>query len=99
MTEWRYVIPGWGKVIEPVDEHGRDIDDGLSWLQIRDRLVGLLENSSWYKHQPAGSDLHEAIAEFKQADDDEDVEDLLMRIYDLADEQRCWLDPFDMSVN
>lgn len=99
MNMWRYVIPGWGQVIEPRDLHGREICDNATPQEIRDRLAALIEQSDWYKHQPTTSALRDALTVFKAADDDDSIQDALITIYNLADDEHCWLDPFDMSVN
>jgi hypothetical protein len=96
---WRYVIPGWGKIIEPVDLFGREIEDNETLADKRDQLAELIENSRWYKEQPADGDLITVLHEFRAADDPAWIEDVLMHIYDLADEQRVWLDPFDIQTN
>ena len=55
----------------------------------------LLRESDWYAEQPDGEDsaLAQRVRELAATDDDFEVNNLVIAIYDLADVERAWLDP------
>ena len=82
MKKWRIEIHGWGKVIG---------DDDLEWDVKRDKLVGLLKASSWYKDED--DDLGMAVMDLEDSPTIEDADEAIWQIYNLADDDRVWLDP------
>lgn len=82
MRKWRIEIHGWGKVIG---------DDDLDWDVKRDKLVGLLKASSWYKDED--DDLGMAVMDLEDSPTIEDADEAIWQIYNLADDNRVWLDP------
>lgn len=81
--KWRIEIRGWGKVIQ---------DDSLEWDAKRDKLVGILKASAWYKDED--DDLGMAIMDLEDSPTIEDADEAIWSIYNLADDDRVWLDPF-----
>lgn len=92
--KWRYQVKGWGAVLQEGDAATDTREDILAR---RDKLVTLLRESDWYAEQPDGEDsaLAQRVRELEAADDDCEADNLLMAIYDLADIERAWLDPFE----
>ena len=88
MSVWKYTVQGWGKIIQDESEH--DI------LVKRDGLVKLLRGSDWYNDQddPEKSDLEYAIKDLEDAVENDDIDNALWEIYNLADNDKAWLDPF-----
>ena len=82
MKKWRIEIHGWGKVIG---------DDDLEWDVKRDKLVGLLKASSWYKDED--DDLGMAVMDLEDSPTIEDADEAIWQIYNLADDDPVWLDP------
>lgn len=79
---WRIEIRGWGKVIG---------DDDLDWDAKRDKLVGILKASSWYKDED--DELGMAVMDLEDSPTIEDADEAIWQIYNLADDNRVWLDP------
>ena len=89
---WKYHIKGWGAVFH---EGNIAEDTREDTLACRDKLVTLLRESNWYAEQPNGenSALAQRVRELEATDDDFEVGNLIIAIYDLADVERAWLDP------
>ena len=89
---WKYHIKGWGAVFH---EGNIAEDTREDTLARRDKLVALLRESDWYAEQPEGEDsaLAQRVRELAATDDDFEVGNLIIAIYDLADAERAWLDP------
>lgn len=89
MSKWKYQVKGWGSLVQ---------NESLTFQAKKARLVKLLRDSEWYKNQEEGedSDLADAVLDLELAGNPEDADaDALWRIYNLADDQGVWLDPFD----
>lgn len=89
---WKYEIKGWGAVF---NEGNLAEDTREDTLARRDKLVTLLHESDWYAEQPEGEDsaLAQRVRELAAADDEFEMQNLIIAIYDLADIERAWLDP------
>ena len=89
---WKYEIKGWGAVFH---EGNLAEDTREDTLARRDKLVMLLRESDWYAEQPEGEDsaLAQRVRELAAADDEFEMQNLIIAIYDLADIERAWLDP------
>ncbi|WP_059015788.1 hypothetical protein [Mycobacterium sp. M26] len=85
MANWKFVVNGWGSILK---------GDG-DGLERRDQIAALLRASEWYASQEQGdeSELARKISEFEACDDEIEAEAVLWSIYDLADEERAFLDP------
>ena len=83
LNQWRYTVKDWGKIVK---------DEDTDVLVKRDQLVQLLRQSKWFKDQQEMSALGKAVADLSDGQAEADCGDALDRIYDLADEQRVWLD-------
>ena len=60
----------------------------------RDKLVNCCCESDWYAEQPEGETaLAQRVRELAAADDEFEMQNLIIAIYDLADIERAWLDP------
>ena len=90
--DWKYEIKGWGAVF---NEGNLAEDTREDTLARRDKLVMLLRESDWYAEQPEGEDsaLAQRVRELAAADDEFEMQNLIIAIYDLADIERAWLDP------
>ena len=84
MARWLIKIEGWGPIIQ---------NDDLTWEEKRDKLAILLRSSQWFKVTGEDSDLDMAIMDLEDSPSDDDAEQALWTIYNLADEDRVWLDP------
>ena len=90
ITDWQYEIPEWATVVEADED----------WEIRRDNIVKLLRESDWFNDDTIDEYEHEQLEE---AIDDLSMtptalaadQDAMWRIYNLADEQRCWLNPFE----
>lgn len=89
---WKYTVKGWGAVIDTP----RDV---LDFASKRDRLVALLLDSDWYRDQGSDDDermdseLGQAIQDLRDSPTTKDADEALWSIYNLADDDRAWLDP------
>jgi len=94
---WKYSIKGWGAILED-DENDPDGVVVYDFLARRDRLVARLLDSDWYRDQGSDDDermaskLGQAIQDLRDSPTMTDTDVALDGIYDLADEQRAWLD-------
>lgn len=87
MAEWKYTVEGWGKIF-----HADEPDTRVK----RDQLVELLRASQWYAAQEDGeeSELAQRINDLEHCDVVTEMDKPLWEIYNLADDQRAWLNPF-----
>lgn len=83
---WKYVVDGFKAVIEP---YGEEHDDPI---KVRDGIVKVLKASQWYKDSDEYGDLHDAVDELEYLESESDIDYILSRIYDIADDERAWLD-------
>jgi hypothetical protein len=86
MAKWLYEIKGWGKVIE----------SEAPFEAKRSALVALLRGSEWFKViDQAGIDdeLEFAILDLEESPSEEDADQAIWSIYNLADSDRVWLSP------
>lgn len=67
-------------------------NDELTFEQQRDAIVVRFRRSRWYLMSGAHSDLHELIDELAEAEDAEDFDEAWVQIYNLADEDRAWIE-------
>jgi hypothetical protein len=80
---WKLEVKGFGSIIE---------DESLGYAAKVEKLAALLRGSEWYRREGEDGELEDLIFDLEVADDDSG-DYCLGRIYDLADEQRVWLDP------
>ena len=87
-----FALKEWGAVF---NEGNLAEDTREDTLARRDKLVTLLRESDWYMEQPDGEDsaLAQRVRELEATDDDFEVNNLVIAIYDLADVEWAWLDP------
>lgn len=93
---WKYTVKGWGEIIDG-DEESPDVV--YDFASRRDRLVALLLESDWYRDQGSDDDertdseLGQAIQDLRDSPTITDTDQAIWSIYNLADDQRAWLEP------
>ncbi len=91
MPQWKYNLQGFKDALRLAE------DDERRWPEARDKAVQVLLDSKWYRDQGDEplereySDLGDLIAELKASDDIDWADEVIERIYDLADDERVWL--------
>lgn len=90
---WKYYVGGWGGAL------GNDDITRENFASRRDAMAQVLLESSWYKsqgkddHEREQSDLSKLIKELRAAEWIDQGNEVLPKIYSLANEQRAWLNP------
>lgn len=84
--KWRLEVKGWGKLIE---------DESMPYEAKRDALAKLLRESAWLKSKEEDSDLEMAILDLEDSPSEEDADQAIWSIYNMADDEGVWLDPID----
>lgn len=82
--QWVYNVPAFKVAME------RYLDE-TDLIPTRDALVKALVDSRWYADEGEYSELGDLIDELKNSEDEDEMNDIVQRIYDLADDQRAWL--------
>jgi uncharacterized UPF0160 family protein len=82
MSEWKYKID-LGRSFDP------DVDD---FSEHRDRAVAVIRNSRWAKRSSSSWVLVDYLDEMADAEDIETFDIVMDAIYDLADEDLCWIE-------
>ena len=96
---WKYSIKGWGAIIDGDEPESADPDVVYDYAGRRDRLVALLLDSDWYHDQGSDDDerldseLGQAIQDLRDSPTITDTDQAIWSIYNLADDQRAWLEP------
>ena len=84
MASWKIEIKGFGSIIE---------DESASYASKVEKLAALLRGSAWYAADGGEDGELERLIEDLEMCDSDSGDYSLGLIYDLADEQRVWLDP------
>lgn len=67
-------------------------NDELTFEQQRNAIVKRFKGSRWYRTTGDGSDLHDLVEELADAEDVDDYDEAWKYIYDLADQDRAWIE-------
>lgn len=92
--EWKYYVGDWGGALGEEGDITRE-----NFASRCDAMAQVLLGSFWYKsqgkdeHEREKSDLSQLIKELQAADWVEKGNEVLAKIYSLANEQRAWLNP------
>lgn len=84
MAVWLIEVKGVGKILG---------DESLGYAAKVEKLAALLRGSAWYAADGGEDGELERLIEDLEMCDEDSGDYSLGLIYDLADEQRVWLDP------
>lgn len=82
MSEWTYKI-NLGRSFDPIDG---------SFSEHRDRVVAVIRNSAWQRGSQYSSDLTDLVERLADTAYIAEFDDVLDEIYDLADDDCCWIE-------
>jgi hypothetical protein len=82
MSEWTHRI-NVGQAYDPIDGN---------FSEHRDRVVEVIRNSAWLRDTQRSWELSDLIIELANAKDIYTFDSVMDGIYDLADDDRCWIE-------
>ena len=85
-------MPVWNRTIRLADLVGQWEAGELTIPQLAEKVVEIIEKSGWLEETPYPDTLRDHLAALKQAEDPYDYVMAFDRIYDVADEDRVWIE-------
>lgn len=87
MAKWTRVITGVAEVLDELDDHESNL------IEVRDKIVAIFQADPAYAYDSL-DDFSEAVRELEYVDTRADFDWALGAIYDWADDERVWIQPY-----
>jgi hypothetical protein len=87
-------MPNWNRTIDLKNERGRYDTGDLDFADYRDAVVEKIEKSGWLDDTPYPDTLRDHLGALKQAVSVEAYGIAFDQIYDVADDDRVWIETF-----
>lgn len=87
-------MPHWNRTIDLKNERGRYDTGDLDFAGYRDAVVEKIEKSGWLDDTPYPDTLRDHLGALKQAVSVEAYDIAFDQIYDVADDDRVWIETF-----